>query len=253
MDRLGRIAAALVGLVLGLAGPALAQPAAGVVRLAPAKLLVRGADALPSIAAPKTPATVRINADLRRQDRIWLKGRAECLRRGKDSYIERGVSAPMLGPEFLSVEVRHDAYCAGAAHPNAFPDLLTYDLTTGAPANWAGLIPRLVQHDPRGDAEWGDVSATVTWPAAHKIYAAKVRAGSGTDREWWSECRELVEQGEGDFYIWPDAKRRGLVLEPNWMPHAAQACGDSVVFSPADLRRLGADRRLIRALEAARS
>ena len=101
-------------------GAALAQaPPPDVARLSAPHRLIRGVEALPQIAAPANAATQRINAALRRQDQIWLKGRAECRVRGKDSYVERGALATMLGPEFFAVEVRHEAYCAGAAHPNA--------------------------------------------------------------------------------------------------------------------------------------
>jgi hypothetical protein len=238
-------AAPAVGQTTAAAGPAL--------RLAAPRRLARGAEALPQIAAPSNVITQRINGDLRRQDRIWLAGRAECLGQGKESYVERGARAAMLGPEFFALDVRHDAYCDGAAHPNQFPDILVYDLSTGSPVAWGRLLRGVTPHPPGPDAGWGDVSTLVTWSAAHRLYAAKARGGAGRDKTWWSECRDLVEQEEGDFYIWPDAGQHGLVLEPNWMPHAAQACGEAVVFSPADLRRLGADPRLIRALEAARS
>lgn len=253
MDRLIRIAA--TAFAFALSTPAAAQPPTAqgmVVRLASPKRIARGAEGLPQIAAPLNAITQRINLDLRKQDRTWLRDRAECLGRGKESYAERDARAPMLGPEFFALEVRHDSYCEGAAHPNQFPDILVYDLRTGSAVLWNRLIRGATPHPPSPDAGWGDVSTRVTWPAVHKVYAAKVRATAGKDRAFWSECREIVEQGEGDFYVWPDAKKRGLVLEPNWAPHAARACAEQVVLSPADLRRLSVDARLIRALETAR-
>ena len=241
-----RALVALAALLLAAAAPP-PSAAPGAVRLAPAKRLVRGANALPQIAAPATPATARINADLRRQDRVWLEERAGCMGQGKGSSVERNVTVAMAGPAFLAVEIRHDLYCAGAAHPNQFPGILVYDVAAGRPVNWARLIRGVTQSDPPPEDSWGDTSARVAWPAAHKLYVAKVRAGSGRDRQWWGDCGDLVSDSEGEFYVWPDAKRGGLVLEPSWMPHVAQVCAESVVFTPADLRGLGADRRLIEA------
>ena len=117
--------------------------------------LAKGLPALPRIAAPATPATARINAALAKEDASWRAFIKECHdQAGADFDLERSNQVAMSGPAYFSLTIGY-SYDCGGAHPDGGTIALVYDLNTGAPVNWAHLLPKSlidsVSTDSAGD------------------------------------------------------------------------------------------------------
>ena len=223
-------------LVLVLAtGASAAEP----VRLARAT----SASAFPRIAAPRTPATAKINAALSRLDRRWAGFMKECAAGGKDADAVRRVETPMAGPRFLSLVARDEELCGGA-HPDNDTLPLVYDLDAGRPVDWRRLLgPRLVTETAVDTVIDGTPIGVI---ASRTLQGLYVRAAKPN-----SDCAEVLADPGLKFVAWLDARKRGIVIEPV-LPHVTRACGDEQTVPLEELRRLGADPALTSALATGR-
>ena len=195
--------------------------------------------AFPRIAAPRTPATAKINAALTRLDRRWSDFARECRSGGKDNEASRRVRATLTGPRFLSLVARDEESCGGA-HPDNSTLALVYDLGSGRPVDWREMLgPRLAAETTTDTVIDGTTIGMVGSDALRGLY---VRA-----RKPDKNCADVLADPSLHFVAWLDGKRRGLAIEPV-LPHAVAACGDDVTIPLAGLRRLGADPALTSAL-----
>ena len=233
-----------VALVLTLASGAMA---AGPVRLSqPAN-----ASAFPRIAAPATPTTARINAALAALDRRWAGYARDCKAGGKDQEATRKVDVTMTGPRFLSL-VAHDEEFCGGAHPDNSTLALVYDLKSGRLVDWKMLLgPRLVTNASKETVIDGSPIGVVRSPELQRLYLRALRKAPDYDRAWWDQCSETLSDPGLEFVLWPDAKTRGLVAEPQ-VVHVVAPCAEDVSIPAADLRQAGASPELLTALAAGR-
>jgi hypothetical protein len=160
----------------------------------------------------------------------------------KDPAWQRSVTVAMRGPAYLSL-VASDAWYCGGAYPDADSFALAYDLRTGAPLNWARLLPKTLvgtaSLDTAGDGTRIGVAAS---PALTKLYLTLLKPDA--------DCASALREGELQFMLWPDAARAGVAMRPSGLAHAIAACGDDAVIPLATLRTLGAEPALLDAIEA---
>jgi hypothetical protein len=201
---------------------------------------------LPRIAAPDA-AGARINAALTKVDANWRAFQKDCRTQGPtdQSSTNRSVEVAMAGPGFLSLVV-HYGYDCGGAYPDTGAVALVYDLVTGRPVNWQKLLPaRLAKTASLDSAGDGTMIGQIASPDLHALYR-KV-AGPGEDKD----CAEVLADPDLTFQLWPDAKAGGVALEPASLPHVVKACAATAVIPTASLRKLGADKGLLDAVDAA--
>ncbi len=220
-----------LALTLGVASAAAAMPV----------VLTRPPSAwtFPKIAAPKTPATAKINAALRRLDRRWAGFVKDCGAGGKDASAERRVETTLAGPRFLSLVARDEELCGGA-HPDTDTLPLVYDLEAGRPVDWRKLLgPRLVTATATDSVIDGTTIGEIASKTLQGLYVRAARPDG--------DCSEVLADPGLKFVAWLDGRRRGLVVEPV-LPHVTRSCGEEQSISLEDLRRLGADAALTSAL-----
>ena len=216
---------------------------------------VGGVAAFPEIAAPATPEQRLINSALARLDMRARAAARECLagaRRGGE--WSRQVDVTMRGPEFLSFEVSDDTDCGGA-HPNQGHFGIVYDLASGAPVDWTRLLPPALtgKLDLVAGAD-GVKTVTLASSRLSQLYTKGYDRGPQDDPQDAKDCREAINQAMADGPVpmsaWLEATEGGLALQFD-LGHAEEACADAVTAPTAVLKREGASRRLIAALEAA--
>ena len=168
--------------------------------------------------------------------------------------MRSAVTVTMAGPKFLSFMTSDDVDCGGA-HPNTEIVGMVYDMRTGAPVDWARLLPAsLVGKLSLVEGEDEVKMVALASPRLNALY----RAGydHGGDPAEAKECRDAVagemEGGPVPMVAWLDAKVGGLAVQFD-LPHAVEACAETVVITAAILRREGASPRLLAALAAARA
>ncbi|MFE1600496.1 hypothetical protein [Methylobacterium sp. ID0610] len=260
MLRLVRLLGALF-LLLGPAAPIRAGEAPVRLEVPPAP--AKDVAALPRIAAPRDDAEIAINTAVARLDAKVRKAAAECRKEGgRNASWERSVSVPMRGPRFLSYAITDNAFCGGA-HPNVSTMAIVYDLVSGAPVDWTGLLPSaLTGQVALATGMDGTRMVTLASKRLHALYlaqyrpksAAKPAAGTAAADADDDGCREIVAESSGGppaMMAWPDAREGGLALSFD-LPHAVQACADTVVIPAAILRREGAKPLLLDAIAAAK-
>jgi hypothetical protein len=217
--------------------------------LAPGPRLQPGLDAFPRIATPAGPASTKINAALTRADGRARAAAADCLLDTGKSGWNREARATFAGPEFLSL-VAHDDWFCGGPYPDTSTVALTYDLATGAPVNWAKLLPASLAEqtavDTVGD---GSVVGLLATPAIQKLYGRLAAAAQPPDLR--RDCAGAYNGAPTPVMAWLDAARGALMLETTAFPHAAKACATTVAVPLAELQTLGAAPRLIEALRTA--
>ena len=230
-------------------GPMAASANAQTVSVTIPPPLAKGMAGLPRIAAPITPATTRINAALAKVDANWKGMIKDCREQaGKDFDMERTVDIAMRGPGYVSVAITYEYDCGGA-HPDGGVIALTYSLDTGAPANWARLLPKaLVDAASTDSAGDGTTVGLIASKRLQTIYAREALAGMKADDR--KDCADVVNQDGLTFQVWPDAKAAGLMLAPD-LPHAVAACGDPQPVGVQALKSLGVAAPLLSALAAA--
>jgi hypothetical protein len=237
----GLFAAALCG-----AGAASASPFAVVLHQPPP--LAKDADSLPRIVSPKTAATDRINADLARADAQWREDAVWCRKNAtspKDVYLARGFTVTMRGPGFFALSVSDESDCGGA-HPNNDVTARVYDLDSGRRVDWLKLFPASARMKRPYDDASEELAGMFTSPVLQAVYLKTAR--TYRPGKEWADC-DYLEQPGRVFDLMPNAESGGLDMEPADLPRVIMACGDSVTISPTELRRLGADPRLIGSIE----
>jgi len=230
-----RLLAALAALAMSAAAP----PAA--------KLSPPAKGALPRIVSPATPATAKINAALAALDRRWAGYVRGCKAGGKDKEATRTVDVTMTGSLFLSV-VAHDQEFCGGAHPDDSTLALVYDLQSGRPVDWRGLLgPRLVTATRVDTVIDGTRVGFARSPELQRLYLTAVRKAPDYDPAWWDQCSEALSDPDLEFVLWLDARKHGLGAEPS-LVHAVAPCAEDVTVPAAELRKAGADAELLAAL-----
>jgi len=204
--------------------------------------LAKDVAAFPKLDAHDATAD-KINAALVRLDDRVRKARADCVT-SKDAEWSRSIDVTMRGPRYLSYLVSDSLYCGGP-HPDSSSFALVYDLTTGAPVDWAKLLPKPLVERASLDSSADGARIGVV---GSKTLSALYVAGLGKDLD--ADCREALTSADLNFILWPDAKTKGLAMQTISLPHAMQACADVVAIPTTKLRELRADKSLIDALEA---
>ncbi len=226
--------------LVALTGSAFAEDAP-IALTAPAPL-AQGVAAFPKLSAHDAIAG-KINAALVKLDQRVRKARAECLT-SKDADWSRSIAVTLRGPRYLSYLVSDSMDCGGA-HPDASIFALVYDLKSGAPVDWAALLPKsLVERSSLETAADGASIGVV----ASKTLSALYVAGLGKDAD--PDCKDALSETDLSFVVWPDAEAKGLDIETISLPHVVQACADVVTIGVPKLRDLGVAPSLIEALEA---
>ena len=213
-----------------------------------APVLIARPDVAPGVAAfprlravPADHAAARINAALAAGDRRVRAIAASC------GHWTRGVAVRARGPRYLTVLARDSWYCG--AYPDTDIVALTYDLGSGAPVNWAGLLgPRVVaaaKLDTAGDGT--RVGAAVSAPLA-RWYARAALAAPGVPKA----CAPVLGTAGLGFQLWIDARAHGLGIAAAGLAHVVAVCGPSLVVPAAALRAMGARPAILAALAAAR-
>ncbi len=230
-------------LIAGAAGGATTAPAPVTLKASPA--IAPGIDAFPRLGGPAGDRkTERINQALdRRDDKVRAAAKSCRAEGGKGAQWTRRVAATMIGPAYLSL-VAKDSWSCGGASPDNSTMALVYDLATGAPVNWAPLLPESLAAktgtDSVGD---GTVIGHLSSPVLQDLYLA------GGTRE--AECTDALRDQSLAFILWPAAAAGGLAIQPAALPRALRACGDPVTIPLPRLRALGVRADLLNAIEEA--
>lgn len=216
--------------------------------------LAKDVDAYPRIAAAVDDAEKKINAAVEKLDARVKKAIAECKREGgKYADWSRTVEVTMRGPRYLSYVVTDNSSCGGA-HPNVGTTAIVYDLVSGAPVDWAKLLPpKLLGKVSLNETSDGTKMITLGSKRLYELYMAQYRAGERKDDK---ECTEAMEgmggaDREPTFTPWLDAKGGGLGINVD-VPHVIQACADSITIPLATLRAEGVGDAMLKAIEAAK-
>lgn len=211
-------------------------------------------DAYPRIAQPVDEAEKKINAAVAKLDGRVKKAAADCRREaGKNWDWTRTLAVTMRGPRYLSYTIA-DSFNCGGAHPNIGTTAIVYDLATGAPVDWAKLLPpRLLGKVSLNAASDGVKMISLNSKRLYQLYLARYRTG---DRKTDKECLEAMEQAGGDdnspaLTPYLDAKEAGLGVMID-VPHVIQACADQMVIPLAILRAEGVGEATLKAIEAAK-
>ena len=229
-------------------------PAAAAVplRLRPMPDVLPGVAAFPRLDAHRFDrAARRINAALAKADARVRAAAIGCPEPppAKGSSWKRSVTVAMRGPRYLALVARDDWYCG--AYPDHDVVALVYDLRSGAPVDWARLLPRGLLAGTATDTV-GD-GTTVGLARAPALAAAYQRIGLAATLP--KECSEVFDDktvwGTPGFQLWPDARADGLAMENPGLPHVVAACGATVVIPAAELRRLGVGPALLDPLTTA--
>lgn len=224
---------------------------ADAVQLAPSPAVAPDIEAFPRlVAAPHDRAAERINRALAHAD-ARVRGAAQsCLAggpspAGNKPWWNRKVSVTMRGPAYLALVAADDSFCGGA-YPNTGQVALVYDLRTGAPVNWARLLPAsMVQATGTDTAGDGTVIGTVS---SHSLAALYIKEMIREDPDR-ADCKDAL--ADPSFMLWPDAKHDGLGIAPFGLPHVVAACGTEIVIPTSVLRTLGVSPLLLDAIDAA--
>lgn len=215
------------------------------VALKPSPALATHVAAFPRIAAPLDAATHKINLALDRQDQVVKSAARQCPSGG----WSREVTVAMRGPHYLSLTAE-DSWDCGGAHPDASRLVLVYDLATGSPVNWARLLPAAMINSASLDAAGDGTRIGVIQSRSLQAFYVKAR-NSDPKNLLDPDCKDVVQDPELKFSLWPDARAGGIQIEPEGLPHAAAACGGNVLIPAATLRTLGVLPALVEAVETA--
>ncbi|MES2143028.1 MAG: hypothetical protein V4516_01405 [Pseudomonadota bacterium] len=199
--------------------------------------LADDAEALPRLGGA-SPAAARVNARLAELDAQALVNRKACLSAGAGSDWARWVDVRLFGSNILSLTIQTSFYCAGAAHPSSYLEALTLDLATGDPVGWTQVFPASYQNPE----QWSFPSQVLR--GSLRLTALYVAANGTID----AECSEVIAGVPHDFHIYASAEDRALVMVPDDLPHAEQACADPVAIPVATLRGIGVVHPVLDAL-----
>jgi hypothetical protein len=232
--------------LLGLVTHAASEDA---VKLRPMPPLAADIAAFPRITAGAPPEVMeKINTALDRDESRLRAARQECLHNGEGKKAggdwSRKIAITMAGPDFLSLVARDDYYCPGAAHPGGGGLALVYDLGTGRPIDLVKLLPGLKLAGVLATASDGSKIGTI----ASKELTALYKKAAKPDLD--ADCNGVLDDQDLTFIAWPDAKARGLVIEPVGLIHAIAACGVAVTLDGETLKAKGAAPELLGAKAA---
>ena len=215
------------------------------VKLVPQPDLAKGIASFPHL-APEVPHSAKINAAVDKIQGRVLAVVADCKKAGNgESDFNRSIDVTMQGPRFVSFVVR-DAFVCGGPHPNASKAAFVYDLTTGKPADWLHLLPAAVAGKAVAGSTTGDVVlGLLQSPALKRAYVEDNKA-SGVD----NDCLDAYKEMKFSFMLWPDAEKRGLVLDQDDLPWSMKHCGGGITLSLDKLRKLGVGEELIDAIRS---
>lgn len=201
-------------------------------------------EALPRIGAPADVNTQRINTAMAALDAGWKENLAECT--GPDKGMSRDVGVSRNGSSLLALTSAYDMSCGGA-YPSSGTDVYTWDLTTGALADWSRLLPAAGITNAESMPEYP--TNTFTSPALQARLVKAAETSPGNDTEWRIDCLPVLQMEGLTLQAAIDPEKPVLNISPGSLPHAVQACGESLALTVDDLRSLGADARLIAAVE----
>lgn len=214
-------------LALCLASPAAAQNLPELTSPAP---LAANIDATPKLMLT-TPEAAKINASLSAFDTLGLQEILAC------EGAARSIRVMARSAEFYSFYFTESGMCAGAAHPFFTQALVTFDLSTGSPANWAKLLPEsLLQTDAVDD----DEARPLRSDALNTLYKAHLEPNPECDAAY---AYPLA------FTFALDAATKSLAMAPDALPYAETACAETALIPLAKIKSLGLDPRVITALE----
>ncbi len=236
-----------------LAGFGAVHAADAPVQLKPSTAIAPDIEAFPRlVAAPGDNAAVRINQALDRRDAVVKKAAKDCRKqsdRPAEADWSRSITVTMRGPAYISFTANDSWFCGGA-HPDSSAMALVYDLQTGAPVNWARLLPAaLVKGTSLDNAGDGTSIGLVSSPVLQDLMVKAEMADAANPLD--PDCKDVVSDPEVKLSLWPDAKAGGLAVQPASLIHAVAACGDSVVIPTATLRKLGVSAALLDAIDVA--
>jgi hypothetical protein len=233
---------------LGLLGlVANAAAAEDAVKLRPMPAIAKDVEAFPRIVAGAPPAIMdKINTALTGDESRLRAARNDCFHNGGKSRGDwsRKIAITMAGPFALSLVARDDYSCPGAAHPDTGALALVYDLTTGRPVDLVKLLPGLKLAGALDTASDGSKIGTI----ASKELTALYKKAAKPDLD--AECKGVLDDQDLSFIAWPDAKAKGLVIEPAGLSHAIAACGVAVTLDEETLKARGAAPEFLAALAA---
>lgn len=204
-------------------------------------------EALPRIGAPANANTGKINAALAALDASWKENLEGCTE--GDKSISRDVGVARNASDLLALTSAYDVSCGGA-YPSGGTDVYVYDLSTGALADWSRLLPAAGITNSESMPEYPSNTFTSAALQARLVKAAE--AGAGNDAEWKADCLPVLQMEGLTLQAAFDPEKPALNISPGSLPHAVQACGESLALSVDDLKALGADERLIAAVQAVR-
>jgi hypothetical protein len=233
----------LLGLGAGVVNRAAASEDAVKLRAMPP--IAKDVAAFPRMAAGAPPEVrEKINTALDRDESRLRAARQECLHNGegKKGDWSRKIVITMAGPGFLSLVARDDYYCPGAAYPDGGALALVYDLGTGRPIDLVKLLPVLKLAGALDTASDGSKIGTI----ASKELTALYKKAAKPDLD--PDCKGVLDDQDLTFIAWPDAKAKGLVIEPVGLIHAIAACGVAVTLDGETLKATGAAPEFLGAL-----
>ena len=207
--------------------------------------LAKDVAAFPRIAAPADAAAQRINLALDRQDKVVKSAAKDCPHDG----WSRDITVAMRGPRYLALTAQ-DSWECGGAHPDASRLVLVYDLATGSPVNWARLLPATMIQSATLDTAGDGTRIGVIQSRALQDDYVKARTSDPKD-PLDPDCKDVVQDPDLKFNLWPDAQAGGVRIEPEGLPHVVAACGDSVPIPTAVLRKMGVQPALLDAIDSA--
>ena len=242
------------GMALGLLGlGALFAQASGVFVVRASVPLYAGVAAFPRVIAGEgaTPeVAAKLNAAFARQDARVAGAAAGCRKTAQKvkklaepKAWQRTMEVTMAGPRYVSVLATDADDCGRDEARSGVILPLVFDLTTGAPVEWAKLMPAGVRPSV-ATGEDGTQMNVVEWP----VLQARAL------REAGPECKELIrENGILDFALWLDGAKGLLMAETVSLTNTGPACEVPLAYSAEALRQAGAAKELVEALEMAKA
>lgn len=153
--------------------------------------------------------------------------------------LTRDVKVMLDSAAFISLYGNEGGYCEGAAHPFFAEYGLTFDRATGQEVDWKTLLPEALLQTK---AETYDENYPFASPALNTAYLASIDPVLAE-----SDCKEVYDMGLS-FDFWLLAKA-GVAMVPSNLPYAATACAEIGFIPLQTLQELGADARLLTAIE----
>ncbi|MGH7066624.1 MAG: lysozyme inhibitor LprI family protein [Acetobacteraceae bacterium] len=167
---------------------------------------------LPRIVDPKGhPALERINRAL---------ALADTKDADDDCITRRDVNTTLVGRRYLSLVVNTVSQCAGAAEIDLGTEVLGFDLKTGAPVDWATMLP----------------------PSFHGSDAETELYRETLTRSDPEDAKECADFSFDTLDLWPDARHGGVAFQPaGSFPASTEQCIISAVVPLTTMRKLGAN------------